>query len=109
MKGENQKHFAQLLSRTFGQVKKDRAENILENAEIAYRRHIEDLKIKIKKTERQLENNLDYSPTTAGMMISVENFDENQFVFNDVCLIMDIRDLTIELEQAEKRYKYLFE
>ena len=105
---ENQGHFGSLLKRTFSQVKTARAENINEDAELAYRQNIENQRAELRKKERNLENSLDYSPSGAGEMINEKNFNATNFVQIDKELALDLRDAKIELEESIKRYIYLF-
>lgn len=100
--------FIQSLKRNNKQIREDRALSISEDAEVIYKRTVEDLKIKLKRMKRDLENMLDLSPDTATSLKLASDFDANDYVIKDMSLGVKIRQTEIELEIAEKRYSYLF-
>ena len=100
--------FTGSLKRTNKEIKSDRADAIAEDAEVAFKREVEDLGLSIKKKRRIRENMLDMSPTNAQSLMVANEFDANEFVKRDNELGLEIRNLEIKYEIASGRYKYLF-
>lgn len=100
--------FMDSLTRNNKQIRKDRAESIAEDAEVIYKRTIEDLRLKIKRMKRDQENMLDLSPDHAQSLKLASDFDADEYVRKDLELGVNIRNAQISLEIAEKRYAYLF-
>jgi len=100
--------FFESLSRNNSKIRKDRAVSIAEDAEMIYRREIEDMIVELKKLRRERENMLDLSPTTTDSLILASDFNSKDFVKRDLDLAVRIRNLEIKLELAEDRFKYLF-
>ena len=88
------------LKRNNRQIKADRAEAIGEEAQITFKRTIEDLEISIKRMTRQRENMLDLSPDNAMSLMVAEKFDSRQFTDKDIDLGVQIRNAEITLEIA---------
>ena len=101
--------FVGSLVRNNTKIKQDRAIVISEEAQIKYKRKVEDLEIKIKQMRRDRENMLDMSPTDTTSLIMASDFDGDNFVNRDLKLGVDIRNLEIQMEIAKDRYSYLFE
>jgi hypothetical protein len=101
--------FVASLKRNNRQIKDDRAEAIAEDAQMRYRRTVEDLDMDIKRMKRKRENMLDLSPENALSLMVANNFDSAKFVDEDVKLGIDIRNAEIKLEIAQKQYNHLFE
>ncbi len=104
----NEGAFLSSLKRNNKQIRADRAQAIGEEAQITYKRTIEDLEISIKRMQRQRENMLDLSPDNAMSLIVAEKFDSRQFTDKDIQLGIEIRNAEIKLEIARKQYEYLF-
>jgi len=100
--------FVGSLVRNNTKIKNDRAIAISEEAQIKYKRKVEDLEIKIKQMRRDRENMLDMSPTDANSLVMASDFDGDAFVAKDLKLGVDIRNMEIQLEIAKDRYEYLF-
>lgn len=100
--------FIESLKRNNRQIREDRALNISEDAELLYKRKIEDLEVYIKKLKRDQENMLDLSPESATSLKLASDFDAAQFVDKDNELAVNIREKEIRLNLAKKRYNYLF-
>lgn len=100
--------FVTSLKRNNRQIKEDRALSISEDAELIYKREIEDIKQEIKKIRRERENMLDLSPTNAQSLIVASDFKAKEYMQKDIQLGLKIRELEITLEIATERYKYLF-
>jgi hypothetical protein len=100
--------FVSSLKRNNKQIREDRATAIAEDTQLLYKRQIEDLQVGIKRMEREQENMLDLSPTSSISLVLASDFDSASYVNKDVDLGVKIRNETIKLEIAQKRYKYLF-
>ena len=100
--------FISSLKRNNKEIKSDRAEAIFEDAEIKYKRTIEDLGIEIKAFRRQQDGMLDMSPENALSLKLANNFDADEYVNGDLTLGIKIRNAEIKLEVAQKRFNYLF-
>ena len=100
--------FIESLVRNNKQIRADRAEAIGEDAQLIYKREIEDLRVGIRKMERDQENMLDLSPDNAMSLKLASDFDAKEYVATDLDLGVKIRNARIKLEIAEKRYAYLF-
>lgn len=95
------------LSRNIKQIKQGRAYSILEDAETAYKRKIENMELALRKLNRKVEDSLDMSPdsTTALLM---KDFDAEIFIEEDSKIAYEIRNLAIQLNECKKRYNTLF-
>lgn len=100
--------FISSLKRNNRQIREDRATAIGEEAQITYKRTIEDLELYIKRMQRAQENMLDLSPDNALSLIVADKFDSRKYTDEDVEIGIKIRNAEIKLEIAKKRYKYLF-
>jgi len=100
--------FIASLIRSNSKIKADRAEAIGEDAELIYKREVEDLRVKISRMKRNRENMLDMSPDNTMSLKPAVDFDATEFVKNDMALGVQIRETGILLEIAEERYAYLF-
>jgi len=109
--GENKETsgaFLSSLKRNNKQIREDRAIAIVEDAQLIYKRQVEDLRVAIKRMEREQENMLDLSPTNSMSLVLASDFDSALYAAKDLDLGVKIRNETIKLEISEKRYKYLF-
>lgn len=100
--------FVESLKRPNSKIRADRAVMIAENAELTYKREVEDLEIQIKAIKRERDGLLDLSPTTADSLVLATDFDSKKFVAKDIELGLKIRNLEITLEITRARYKELF-
>ena len=100
--------FISSLKRNNKQIRDDRAIAISEDAQMLYKRSIEDLDVQIKRMRREQENMLDLSPDSAMSLKLASDFDAAGYVAKDVELGVKIRNAEIKLEIAQKRYAYLF-
>ena len=96
------------LIRNNSKIKQERALEIVESAEIKYKRAIEDLVQDIKQLKRDRRGMLDLSPTNAMNLVVASDFDANEFVSSDQKIGRKIRDTEINLKLAEERYTFLF-
>ncbi len=95
------------LLRENSQVNKDRAKTMHEDAQIAYRRRIEDLERGIEMMVRDSENLQDLSNSPIGLR-PASSFDAYAFVGEDMELGYGIVNAKIRLDVAKRRYKELF-
>jgi hypothetical protein len=100
--------FISSLKRNNKEIREDRAAAIAEDAQLVYKRKIEDLEISIRKMQREQENMLDLSPTSAHSLILASDFNCDDYVAKDIELGIKIRQAEITLEIAKQRYNYLF-
>lgn len=99
--------FIESLQRNNDQIREDRARIIGEDAELIYRRRIEDIELKIKRLEREQEGLTDISPLDKNSL-TFADFQPEAFVQKDIELSLIIRNLNIQLELTRKRFEYLF-
>lgn len=100
--------FLQSLKRNNAKIRDDRAAAIVEDAEVLYKREVEDISIQLKKLKREQENMLDLSPTDADSLVLASDFNAKDYVARDIDLAIKIRNLEIKFELASKRYAFLF-
>ena len=100
--------FIDSLKRNNKQIRDDRATAIAEDAQIQYRRLVEDLEVQIKRMKRERENMLDLSPSHAQSLVLASDFNSDEYVKKDIELGVKIRNDEIKLEIAKKQYEYLF-
>ena len=110
MSQDNQQEGAFLLSlkRNNDKIREDRALAIAEDAQLIFKREIEDMAIQLKRLQRERDGLLDLSPTTADSLVLATDFDAKTFVEKDLQLGIQMRNLEIRLEIAKQRYAYLF-
>ena len=100
--------FLDSLIRNNRKIRQDRAEAIAEDAEVTFKRAVEDIELSIKKMKRERENMLDLAPDHAMSLIVASDFNAKEFVEKDIELGVKIRNAEITLEIAKRRYNYLF-
>ena len=105
---ENPGAFIASLKRNNDRIRADRAQAIAEDAQLLYRREIEDMDIQIKRLKRERDSMLDLSPTTADSLVLAADFDAKAFVQKDVQIGVQLRNLEIRLDIARQRYAVLF-
>ena len=76
--------FQDSLYRNNAKIRKDRADSIIEDANLIYKREIEDLEVEMKKMQREQENMLDLSPTNAMNLTLASDFDSKVYVAKDL-------------------------
>ena len=105
---EQQGAFMDSLARSNKQIKRDRAEVISEDAQLRFKRVVEDMEMDLKRMQRERLNMLDLSPENAHSLMLGKDFDSESFVKKDLKLSVDMRNRAIELEIAKERYTHLF-
>lgn len=106
---EMQGAFIDSLKRNNRQIRSDRATAIAEDAQVMYRRKVEDLELSINRMRRDRENMLDMSPDNTLSLKLASDFNAAEYVQKDIDLGVKIRNAEIQLDIAQKQYKYLFE
>lgn len=101
--------FFDSLNRNNKKIKRDRAIAITEDAQLLYKREIEDMEMQLKRLIRERDNMLDLSPTTADSLVLASDFDGKNFVSKDLQIGLNIRNLEIKLDIGKRRYNLLFE
>ena len=96
------------LTRNNSKIRDDRAIAIFEDAQLIFKRSLEDMEMKLKQLRRERESLLDLSPTSADSLILASDFNAEKFVSKDIELGVQVRNLEIKLEIAQERYIVLF-
>ncbi len=96
------------LNRNNSKIRGDRAIAITEDAQLLYKRELEDMEMKLKRLKRERENMLDLSPSSADSLILATDFNSEEFVKKDIKLGIDIRNLQIAIDIARERFNALF-
>jgi hypothetical protein len=99
--------FDGILKRNNKQIRDDRAQAIVEDAELEMKRMMENLERDIKKMKRKREAMLDLSPGNS-YSLTPEKFDASLWVDKDVELGIEIRNTEIKYNIVKERYEYLF-
>jgi len=105
---QNEGLFVSTLKRNNAKIREDRAAVIAEDAELSFKRKVEDLQMDLKKLKRDRDNMLDLSPDSGDSLKVASDFKANEFVEKDLQLGLKIREVEIKLEVAEARYNELF-
>lgn len=100
--------FLESLKRNNKQIRSDRAAAIAEDAQVIYRRAVEDLELKITRMKRDRENMLDLHPDNAMSLKLASDFNAAEYVETDIKLGVDIRNSELKLEIAKRQYNHLF-
>lgn len=100
--------FVVSLRRSNKEIRDDRALAIAEDAELLFKREVEDTTTELKRLKRDRENMLDLGGTDKNKIINPSDFDAKKFVAKDLELGLKIRDCEIKLEILTKRYNELF-
>ena len=100
--------FVSSLRRNNKQIRDDRALAIAEDAELIFKREVEDITTALKVARRERDGMLDLGGNSTTTIISQSDFDAKAFVAKDLELGLKIRNLEIKLEIASKRYNELF-
>lgn len=100
--------FLDSLKRNNQQIRDDRASSIAEDAELMYKREVEDLSLVIRKLQREQDNMLDMSPKDADSLVLASDFNAKEYVAKDLEIGVKLRNLEIKLDIAKKRFSFLF-
>ena len=105
---ETQGAFAASLKRNNRQIRDDRAQAIVEDTMLLFKRKIEDIQLGITRIKRERDNMLDLSPTNAQSLMLASDFDAEGYVKKEEDLAIKIRNEEIKLEKMKERYDFLF-
>ena len=100
--------FYDSLVRNNSKIRADRALAIMEDAELIYKRKVEDLHIQINQLLRQRRNALDLSGDSALSLQPAKDFNATLFAETDLKLAQDLRNLRITLKLAQESYDFFF-
>lgn len=100
--------FGLSLKRNNKQIREDRANAIVEDAEISFRRILEDDCQKYRRLKVDRENMLDLSPENSTALKLASDFDAQAWSTKDVEISVNMRALAIKINVAAERYKTLF-
>jgi len=100
--------FVASLRRSNKEIRDDRALAIAEDAELLFKREVEDVTTELKRLKRDRDNMLDLGGTDKNKIINPTDFDSKGFVAKDLAIGLKIRDCEIKLEILSKRYNELF-
>ena len=98
----------QSLARTNSQIRQERGDAIAEDLDIVFKRNIEDLRLDLRRMERDRTNMYDFSPNSTHSLVLVKNVDSREILLKDQKISLEIRETKIKLEIAEERYLGLF-
>jgi hypothetical protein len=96
------------LMRNNKEIRNDRAAAIAEDAELLFKRKVEDVGTQLKRLKRDRDNMLDLAGTDKTKIINPSDFHADQFVAKDLQIGLAIRDCEIELKILTDRYNELF-
>ena len=97
------------LKQTYKQIKESRIEAMLEDAEIKYRREIEDVCAKIRRCDRDMEDAiLDILPANAGQGINPSAFDADRLKNTRISTLIIRRENSVKLGILVNDYETLF-
>lgn len=97
------------LKQTFKQIKESRIDAMQEDSETQYRRSIEDIAMKMKQCDRDLEDSiLDILPRSAGVGIDPNKFDAVKLKESRMSFLLTKRENAIRLGLLLNDYETLF-
>ena len=100
--------FKSALKRSVKDIKEARATGITDDAEMSFRRMVEDLVQSRKRLEMTRDEMLDMSPESAISLVLAKNFDGRKFASEYLNLGVEIRLLNIQIDIGKQNYKDLF-
>jgi hypothetical protein len=106
----NKGKFMSTVTGTFKQIREQRAQGLVEDVELAYKRHIEDLIIEVRGYDRNADSLLlDLCPgNVTTLQVVPTEFRPTTYMEKDLALHLNKRNALIKLEIAVDRYEYLF-
>lgn len=99
---------AESLHRNNKEIRADRAEDLKEELEVAFKRECEDYERDIKSLERARKNMYDFSPTNTQSLVLVKDVIGHDVVKEDRKRTLEIREKKIVFEEMSRRYIELF-
>lgn len=106
----NNGKFMSTVTGTFKQIREQRAQGLVEDVELEYKRRIEDLCREIKQYDRGADSLLlDLCPgNVTSLQVVPAEFQPSQYMERDLAIHLNKRNAAIKLEIAVDRYEYLF-
>lgn len=101
--------FASSLKRNNRQIRDDRAQAIVEDTMLLFKREVEDIQLGITRMKRERDNMLDLSPTNAQSLVLASEFDAKAYVSKEKSLATKIRNEEILIGLMNERFIHLFE
>lgn len=101
-------NFLQSLLRGPGAIKATKAMSIYEETKMKFQAKVDELRLDIRKKEREMEDRLDLSPDDALSLKFAANFDCESFVNEQINTCNLISKSKLRLKEAEARFEYLF-
>src|SRR5687767_2387715 len=99
--------FADKLYRPNSQIKRERADEIIEDAEIAYQRRVQDMARDLRNLKRDRDRMIDLSPGTRDTL-QFPDFRGSEFTEAHIKLTVDIYNLEKKVQLAMDQYQTLF-
>ena len=96
------------LDRNRKQIREERARQILRTTKTHYRRSIETPHLRLAELEEKQAALLDFHPDSALSIMSVKDFNSEEFVDSNKKLAKDIHDTKEALEVYTTNYMFLF-
>lgn len=96
------------LKRTYGKIRKDRADDLTRKTFVKYKRKVEDYDEELYSLSMQQENMMDLSPATTTSLIPAADFDAETYLNTDLELSLKIRNKKIQANIVRRRCNYLF-
>ncbi len=100
--------FLNNLLRKSSEIRADRAEYMNQSLDTNYKHYIEGLRIKLTELKMQRTALFDLSPREKGSLDPAVNFKAEEIRIKDMEIALMIREIRVELEEAEARYADLF-
>jgi hypothetical protein len=100
--------FVSSLKRSNKEIRDDRALSIAEDAEMIFKREVEDVTTELKRLKRDRDNMLDLAGTDKNKIINPTDFNAKGFVAKDLEIGLKIRECEIKLDILVRRYNELF-
>lgn len=95
------------LKRSSREVREQRGELIKEDLEEEYRRKIEDLEKQLRRNDRDQTGMFDFSPNNSMSMV-MKDVDAKEIMDKDLEIEQENRNTLVKLNNAKKRYNFLF-
>lgn len=99
--------FGASISRSSKEIRRDRGLAIYEEAELLYKRRIEDVETVIKRLNREKTMMTDFAPGDKNSL-NFADFDGNKFVARSEELVLQVREKRVLLNELKNEYNRLF-
>ena len=105
---ENRETFAADLTANVKEIRKEQADQISEELEIALYRRVEDGNSAVSKINRKRRSILDFTPDTTTTIVKVTNFDADNLADALNAVYIELRTAEVHLEAAIRAYNDSF-